>query len=449
MINQAKLEIKSEDLVIIERSLKLSGEVQISGAKNAVLVIMLAVLLADGKSVLSNVPDSADVNYVIKLLADLGAIVVFDRKLKIVSIDTTNVNKYSVDQQIMQKMRASILVLGPLLVRQGRAEIAMPGGCVIGGRPLDYTLDNLRRIGAEINLNNQLLVANASQGLQAKRIVLDYPSVGATENLLMAATLIAGTTEIINAALEPEVMDLVQMLTKMGAKIEICAPATIKIIGVKKLNPVEYTVMSDRLEAGCLLLAAAVTGGEIFISNADPNTLDIFLFKLTEMGHEIKTERDKLGIWLKATNNPKAVSIKTAPYPGFPTDLQAPMTTALSIAFGTSMIEETVYENRLIHVRELCKMGAQIQNTDTRAVITGVENLYGTEVVASDIRASFALILAGLVAHGRTVMSGVAHFRRGYDGMEHKLQSLGAKISVCSFQDLAPKNSNNLDLNIR
>ncbi|HLB93717.1 MAG TPA: UDP-N-acetylglucosamine 1-carboxyvinyltransferase [Candidatus Babeliales bacterium] len=448
MINQAKLEIKTEDLVLIERSLKLAGEVQISGAKNAVLVIMLAVLLADGKSVLSNVPDSADVNYVIKLLADLGAVVNFDRALKIVSIDTTNVNKYSVDQQIMQKMRASILVLGPLLMRQGRAEIAMPGGCVIGGRPLDYTLDNFRRIGAEINLSNQLLVAHAPQGLQAKRIVLDYPSVGATENLLMAATLISGTTEIINAALEPEVMDLVQMLAKMGAKIEICAPATIKIIGVRKLNPVEYTVMSDRLEAGCLLLAAAVTGGEIFIPNVDPNTLDIFLFKLTEMGHEIKTERGKFGIWLKATNNPKAVSIKTAPYPGFPTDLQAPMTAALSIAFGTSVIEETVYENRLIHVRELRKMGAQIQNTDTKAVITGVENLYGTEVVASDIRASFALILAGLVAHGRTVMSGVAHFRRGYDGMEYKLQSLGAKISVCSFQDLTPKNSSNLDLNI-
>lgn len=437
MTNPASLYPDATEVIIIEQSTNLSGTVPVAGAKNAVLVMMLALLLAKGKSVLKNVPDLADVRNMIRLLEDLGAVVTFDATQNILTVDTTNFDGYVVNQQIMQKMRASILVLGPLLARQGRAEIALPGGCVLGLRQLDYHFDNFRRLGASVLQDQQQLLATVpAGGLQAQRLVLDYPSVGATENLLMAATLTPGVTEIVNAALEPEVLDLVQILQLMGAQIKIELPATLKISGVAALQPVEYTVMPDRLEAGCLLLAAAVTGGEIFLPNISPNLLDIVLFKLTEMGHAVRSERGQPGIWLKATAQPKAVSLKTAPYPGFPTDLQAPMLAAQCTAFGVSQIEETVYENRLVHARELIKMGAQIQFTNTKATVTGVDSLYGTEVVASDIRASFALILAGLVAQGRTVMHGIHHFRRGYDGMEHKLQALGAKITVSSQPEL-------------
>jgi len=435
----------AEDFIIIENTRNIAGEISLSGAKNAVLVIMISLLLTDGKSTLKNVPDSADVAYMIKLLEGLGAKVSFDHKNKILIVDTSSVNNYTVDQFIMQKMRASILVLGPLLAKQKIAEIALPGGDVIGKRPVDYHLDNFRRMGAEVNLNKNLLVAIAPKtGLRAERLVLEYPSVGATENLLMGAVLASGITEIINAALEPEVLDLITVLRKMGASIDIISPATIKIIGVQKLSPIEHTIINDRLEAGSLLLAAAVTNGEIYIDNADPNLLDVFLFKLEEMGHKLTYDKNKLGIKLVASKNPKAVSFKSSPYPGFPTDLQAPMMVAQCCAFGDSLIEETVYENRLIHVRELQKMGAQIKVMGNKASVTGVDCLYGSEVVASDIRAAYALVLAGFVANGRTIMSGVPHFRRGYDFIEKKLQSLGAKINICSFQDLE---NNNLKIN--
>ena len=438
MTNQ-QLVTEVAEVIMIEHSAHLSGTVPVAGAKNAVLVIMLSLLLAKGKSVLKNVPDLSDVRHMISLLEDLGATVTFDAEQKVLTVDTTNFSGYTVRQQTMQKMRASILVLGPLLVRQQRAEIALPGGCVLGLRQLDYHFENFRRLGAIVTQDQQQLLAIVpASGLQAQRLALDYPSVGATENLLMAATLTPGTTEIVNAALEPEVLDLIQVLQLMGADIAIELPATIKINGVAALRPVVYTIMPDRLEAGCLLLAAAATGGELFLPNISPNLLDIVLFKLLEMGHTIQAERGQPGIWLKAARNPKAVSFKTAPYPGFPTDLQAPMLAAQCTAFGVSQIEETVYENRLTHVRELIKMGAQIQFTNTKATITGVDDLYGTEVVASDIRASFALILAGLIAQGRTIMHGITHFRRGYDGMERKLQTLGAKITISNLAELNP-----------
>jgi UDP-N-acetylglucosamine 1-carboxyvinyltransferase len=267
------------------------------------------------------------------------------------------------------------------------------------------------------------------------RIVLEYPSVGATENILMAATLTHGTTTIINAALEPEVMDLIAIVRKMGAKITIEAPATIIIEGVTSLQPVEHAIIPDRLEAGALLLAAAITGGTVSLPQAHAYSMDVFLMKLEEMGHEIIIGSQGIGVTLKATKQPKAVSFKTAPYPGFPTDLQAPIMAALCLAEGKSIIEETVFENRLLHVRELQKMGAQIKVEHNKAIVLGVDKLYGASVIATDIRASCALVLAGLSAHGSTIMTGIHHWTRGYEGLEHKLSLLGGSVKLCSADD--------------
>lgn len=422
-----------EEVILVESSGSISGEVDLSGAKNAVLVIMASLLLVKGKSVLKNVPDSSDVEQMIKLLVSLGAVVTFDKAAKALSVDATHVENYSIDHAAMRKMRASVLVMGPLLARLGRITLTYPGGCVIGARPIDYHIKNFKRMGVIIHEDEGFLTA-ATDCLQAKRLVLEYPSVGATENLLMAATLAKGTTQIVNAALEPEVLDLITALQKMGAKIEIKTPATIVIEGVSRLVPIEYAVMNDRLEAGTLLLAAAVTGGEIIIPGMSPHNLDVFLFKLEEMGHIVKAGHDS--IVLKAAKYPRAVSFKTAPYPGFPTDLQAPMMVAQCLAEGISIIEESVYENRLVHSLELQKMGAQIKLEGSRAFVTGVNELYGADVIASDIRASAALVLAGLVAQGRTVISGVHHFRRGYEGFDEKLRKLGAKINIVQTNNL-------------
>ncbi len=417
-----------EEIILVEPSGPICGEVYLSGAKNAVLVIMASLLLAKGKSILKNVPDSSDVAQMIKLLTSLGAMITFDKQTKILTLDATNIENYSIDHIAMRKMRASVLVMGPLLARLGRITLTYPGGCVIGARPIDYHIKNFKRMGVVIHEEDGFLTAS-TDGLKASRLVLEYPSVGATENLLMAATLTSGTTQIVNAALEPEVLDLVAILQQMGAKIAINSPATIVIEGVACLKPVEYSVMNDRLEAGTFLLAAAVTGGEILVHDMSPEHLDVFLFKLEEMGHTIKTTHNS--IYLKATKYPKAVSFKTAPFPGFPTDLQAPMMVAQCLAEGTSVIEESVYENRLVHSLELQKMGAQIKLDGCRAHITGISKFYSSDVIATDIRASAALLLAGLAAvQGRTVISGAHHFRRGYDGFDVKLRALGANVHI-------------------
>jgi UDP-N-acetylglucosamine 1-carboxyvinyltransferase len=416
-----------EEIILVEKSGSLSGEVKLSGAKNAVLVIMASLLLVKGRSILKNVPDSSDVEQMIKLLVSLGVKINFDPVENILEADTSNVENYSIDHTVMRKMRASILVMGPLLARLGRITLTYPGGCVIGMRPIDYHIKNFKRMGVVIHEEDSFLKA-ATDCLQARRLVLEYPSVGATENLIMAATLTEGVSQIVNAAVEPEVLDLIEALKKMGAKIEVITPATIVIEGVAKLNPIEYSVMNDRLEAGTLLLAAAVTGGEIMIPGMSTHNLDVFLLKLEEMGHIVKSSGD--GISLKAAKYPRAVSFKTAPYPGFPTDLQAPMMVAQCLAEGTSVIEEAVFENRLIHILELQKMGAQIKLVGNRAHITGVSELYGADVIASDIRAAAALVIAGLAAQGKTMISGVHHFKRGYDKFDKKLLSLGAKISL-------------------
>lgn len=418
-----------KEYISIEQSLRLKGTVKLSGAKNAVLVTIASLLLTDGKSKLTNVPYSQDIIYMCKLIEELGGSTEFDLEKRTLIVDTKGIKKFSVSQFLMKTMRASVLVMGPLLAKFGRTELTLPGGCVIGKRPINFHLKNFRKMGVQIQQDRAHLFASVDK-LQPARIVLDYPSVGATENILMAATLTQGTTKIINAAIEPEVIDLVDVLKKMGARIEISAPATISIEGVDSLNPIEHKIMVDRLEAGSLLLAAAITKGEIYLPDAVPNDMDVFLMKLEEMGHSLSYEDGKSGIKLYATDNPLAVSFKTSPYPGFPTDLQAPMMAAQCLASGTSIIEETVFENRLIHVHELQKMGAIINLSGNKAEIIGVDELFGAEVIGTDIRSCMALVLAGLAAKGQTSVSGLKHFRRGYDLMENKLQALGANITV-------------------
>lgn len=415
--------------MVIEQSRELHGEVQLAGAKNAVLVIMASLILTDGVSILTNVPFSDDVLHMLALLRDLGAKVSFLKNEKKLVIDTTTITKYCVRSEIMKKMRASILVMGPLLARFGRISLALPGGCVIGTRPINYHVKNFSKMGVKVDINGEYLSAHVDTTLLPSTLVLEYPSVGATENVMMAAVLTRGTTRIINASLEPEVLDLIQVLRKMGACINIEPPATLVIDGVESLHALEHEVIFDRLEAGSLLLAAAVTGGEINLPQAPGFAMDVFLMKLEEMGHQVTVGAHGVGVMLKATKMPRAVSFKTAPYPGFPTDLQAPMMLAQCLAEGTSIIEETVFENRLLHVRELQKMGAQIKVEYNKATITGVDELYGASVIATDIRAACALVLAGLVARGTTIMSGIHHLSRGYESLPDKLSLLGAHIT--------------------
>lgn len=430
----------SNGYLLVKKSPPLSGTVELVGAKNAVLVIITSLILTNGVSVLENVPNSADVLLMITLMKDLGAIITFDPEKKRLTVDTKNINGFEVKQDIMNKMRASILVAGPLLARFGKAKVAFPGGCLIGARPIDYHLSGFKKMGALTETHDCFinLTISPSQEIQKlTRLVLEYPSVGATENLMMLATLNKGVTEIVNAAIEPEVLDLIDILTKMGAKIDCSQGQIIRINGVEKLNPVHHTIIPDRIEAGAILLAAAITGGSVSIPSARADHMDIFLEKLKEMGHQIITgthateDKPHQGITLTATKMPQAVSFKTGPYPCFPTDIQAPMMAALCLANGTSQIEETVYENRLLHIKELQKMGAQItRDGNTKATIRGVDALYGAEVIATDIRASCALVLAGLVAQGQTKITGIHHWRRGYDKLEHKLAAMGALIEV-------------------
>ena len=417
-----------EEIIVVNQSLSLQGTTELSGAKNAVLVIIASLILTQGKSILTNVPHSHDVLQMICLMQELGAEIIFDIHNKILEIDTSHITSYKISPSLMQKMRASALVMGPLLARFGKADIALPGGCRLGARPIDFHLKNFEKMGVTFSSNDEFL-SGQTKHLKATTIVLEYPSVGTTENILMAATLTQGVTRIINAALEPEVLDLIEVLKKMGAQVTVQAPATIEIKGVRNLSPIKHEILADRLEAGTLLLATAICGGTIYLPDASANLLDVFLLKLEEMGHTIERDSQK-GIRLTACPTPKAVSFATAPYPGFPTDLQAPMMVAQCLASGTSEIHETVFENRFLHVRELQKMGAQITVNGTRATITGIDKLYGTQVIATDIRASGALALAGLAAQGTTIITGVHHWKRGYDALEKKLSALGASISI-------------------
>ncbi|MCX5923619.1 MAG: UDP-N-acetylglucosamine 1-carboxyvinyltransferase [Candidatus Dependentiae bacterium] len=420
----------SPGYVYIKKSGPLVGEVSLSGAKNAVLAIMASLLLTRGKSTLQNVPAIADVYQMIMVLESLGATVQFDAEKNILEVDTTYLENRPLAQESVKKFRASLLVFGPLLARFKSVKIAMPGGDAIGARPIDYHIKNFKKMGADVYQDNEFLYATA-QTLTPQRFVLDYPSVGTTENLMMALVLVEGESWIVNAALEPEVLDVIAVLQKMGADIEIAPPAMIRIRGVKTLYSIRYSVMYDRLEAGSLLIAGAISKGDVFLPQADGNAMELFLMKLEEMGHTVTVGAGGLGVRLQATDFPKAVSFKTGPYPGFPTDLQALMMAAQVTATGSCEIVETVFENRFLHVPEMNKFGASICATGHYAKLTGMPGLVGTQVIATDIRAACALALIGLASEGETrVIDGSHHWKRGYETLDEKLRSLGAIIEL-------------------
>jgi len=416
-----------QEYILVKKSAPLAGEVLVSGAKNAALPIMASLVLTSGVSVLRNVPHLTDIESMVNLLEQLGAQVNADYASGTLTVDTTNINNWQVSESIMKKTRASIVILGPLMARFNCADLAFPGGDAIGARPIDYHLKNFKKMGASITQAAGLISLKAEK-LLAQRFVLDYPSVGATQNILMAAVLVPGVSHIVNAAIEPEVMDLINILKKMGAQISLEYPASIKIVGVEKLHAVEYDIMPDRLEAGALLIAAAITGGDISLPNACAQDMELFLMKLEEMGHEVIVGQQG-GIRLKASKSPQAVSFKTAPYPGIPTDLQPLMMITQAVAQGRSEAIETVFENRFLHVPYLQLMGARMEILGNhKAVVHGVKKMQGTVVIATDIRASCALVLAGLVAEGTTQVFGVSHWWRGYESLDEKLRSLGAEI---------------------
>lgn len=415
------------EYILVKKSGPLQGQVTVSGAKNAALPILASLVLTSGVSVLKNVPHLTDIESMVGLLESLGAVITKDYAAGILVVDTTNIHRWKISEEMMQKTRASIVILGPLMARFQKADVAFPGGDMIGARPIDYHLKNFKKMGAEITEQGNVISLHA-QKLTAQRFVLDYPSVGATQNILMAAVLIPGISYIVNAAIEPEVMDLIGILTKMGAQISLEYPAALKIVGVEKLQPVEYSIMTDRLEVGSLLIAAAITGGNVYLPNACADDMELFLMKLEEMGHQIIHEAAG-GIRLIASKNPQAVSFKTAPYPGIATDLQPLLMIAQAVSQGKCEAIETVFENRFLHVPYLQLMGAQMKVLGShKAVVTGVKKLQGAVVVATDIRASCALVLAGLVAEGSTMVYGVSHWRRGYEDLDEKLRSLGAHI---------------------
>lgn len=404
---------------------RLEGEIIIGGAKNSALKLMAASLLADGDMELSNIPDIADVRLMCKLLESLGPTV--EKTGPNAMTIGGKVESHTASYDIVSKMRASILVLGPLLARFGEASVSLPGGCAIGTRPVDLHLYGLERLGAEIVLDKGYIHAKRKGRLQGNKIPLSFPSVGATENIMMAATLAEGETSIINAAQEPEINDLASFLNKMGAKITGAGTSTIKIVGVPSLKGCAYSVMPDRLEAGTYAIAAMMTQGDLLLKHAgDEGQAPIFP-KLSQVGCEITEEAN--GIRFKGKSKlVGGLDIKTEPYPGFPTDMQAQFMALLSVSEGASVITETVFENRFMHVAELRRMGANINLKGNTAMIKGVSELSGAKVMATDLRASFSLILAALFAQGETEISRIYHLDRGYESVESKLTAVGAKI---------------------
>ncbi|MDT8409470.1 MAG: UDP-N-acetylglucosamine 1-carboxyvinyltransferase [Wenzhouxiangellaceae bacterium] len=409
----------------IEGGVALRGSVPISGAKNAVLPILMASLLTDQPCRLKNVPHLKDVTTTIELLAQMGAEVGLSDQLRI-ELDTSGVTHQEAPYDLVKTMRASVLVLGPLLARFGKARVSLPGGCAIGARPVDQHLRGLTALGAEVRVEAGYIVAEAKR-LRGARIVLDTATVTGTENIMMAAVMAQGLTRIENAAQEPEVVDLAECLKTMGADIEGAGSNTIRINGGQPLSGYDYTVLPDRIEAGTFLVAAAMTGGHITARRADPDTLDAVLQKLEQCGAEISTGRDWVELNMRG-RRPKAVDITTAPYPGFPTDMQAQFTALNAIAEGVGVVRETVFENRFMHVLELQRLGADMRLEGNAVVIRGQPYLTGAPLMATDLRASASLVLAGLVARGSTVIDRVYHIDRGYENIEEKLGQLGARI---------------------
>ena len=414
------------DCLSIRGGRRLSGQLKVSGAKNAALPIIAATLLASDRTKLSNLPHLHDITTMIELLGCLGVGLTVDEKMGL-EIDASTVSSQQEPYELVKTMRASILVLGPLLARFGTARVSFPGGCAIGSRPVDLHLKGLEAMGAEITIEGGYINASIDGRLQGADIDFDIVTVGGTENLLMAATLAEGLTTIRNAAREPEVVDLAHCLIAMGAKIEGAGSSTLVIEGVPALHGCDYTVMPDRIEAGTYLVAAAATGGNIHLDGAAPHHLEIVLDKLREAGAIVTTGEDWIALDMEG-RRPKSVSITTAPYPGFPTDMQAQFTALNTIADGTGRVTETVFENRLIQTHEMNRMGANIMIEGNMAMIVGREHLKGAPVMASDLRASASLVIAGLVAQGETRVDRIYHIDRGYECIEEKLQSLGADI---------------------
>jgi UDP-N-acetylglucosamine 1-carboxyvinyltransferase len=404
----------------------LGGILKVSGAKNAALPILAATLLTSEKTTVHNLPHLHDITTMMELLGCLGAGLTVDERLSI-EIDGASVNKLVAPYELVKTMRASILVLGPLLARFGAAEVSFPGGCAIGSRPVDLHLKGLEAMGATIAIEGGFIKASCPQGLRGAEITMETVTVGGTENLLMAASLATGRTTIRNAAREPEVVDLAQCLIAMGAKISGAGTSTIEIDGVPALNGADYTVMPDRIEAGTYLVAVAATGGRLRLEGAVPHHLDIVLDKLRESGASIKTGANWIELDMEG-RRPRAVGITTAPYPGFPTDMQAQFTALNTVAEGVGRVTETVFENRLIQTHEMNRMGADILIEGNTAIVTGREKLTGAPVMASDLRASASLVIAGLVAGGETLVDRIYHIDRGYECIEEKLQQLGADI---------------------
>ncbi|GAB2522949.1 UDP-N-acetylglucosamine 1-carboxyvinyltransferase [Lysobacter humi (ex Lee et al. 2017)] len=409
----------------VEGGAVLRGEVQISGAKNAVLPILCATLLADGPMTLRNVPHLHDVHTTARLLAELGARV-GDGGPGVVTVDPTSVHSQVASYELVKTMRASVLVLGPLLAKYGHAEVSLPGGCAIGSRPVDLHIKGLQSLGADISVENGYIKARAAK-LRGARHVFDFPSVGATENVLMAAVLAEGRTVLENAAMEPEIVDLAECLIAMGANIEGQGTGRIVVHGVDALRAAEHAVVADRIEAGTFLVAAAMTGGRVTLTHARPDTMDAVLDKLKEAGAELDCDGDRITLDMRG-QRPRAVDITTATHPGFPTDMQAQFMALNCIADGVAVINETIFENRFMHVNELLRLGADIRVDGHTAVVRGVKRLGGAPVMATDLRASASLILAGLVADGRTVIDRIYHLDRGYENIEQKLSGLGARI---------------------
>jgi UDP-N-acetylglucosamine 1-carboxyvinyltransferase len=414
------------DKLMIKGGGPLNGEIRISGSKNAALPILAATLLADGPVMLRNMPHLNDITTMLALLRCMGVGVTVDERMG-VEIDSTMINDFTAPYELVKTMRASILVLGPMLARHGVANVSFPGGCAIGSRPVDIHLRGLEAMGAIIDIDEGYIRAKCEGKLKGAHILMDVVTVGGTENLLMAAVLAEGRTTLENAAREPEIVDLAELLIAMGAKISGIGTSTLIIDGVDRLHGCHYSVMPDRIETGTYLVAAAATRGRVRLKDTNEAILEGVLLKLEEAGAFISTGKNWIELDMKG-NRPRAVNLRTAPYPAFPTDMQSQFTAMNAVAEGTGTVTETIFENRLIQVHELNRMGANITLEGNTAIVKGVERLRGAPVMASDLRASASLVIAGLVADGSTLVDRIYHIDRGYECIEEKLQALGADI---------------------
>ena len=418
------------DKLIIEGGRPLTGLVRVSGAKNSVLPILAATILAEGPVQLHNVPELRDVSTMAKLLEEMGAVTSSTEEEY--KVDASSLASFRAPYELVKTMRASFLVLGPLLAKYGNAEVSLPGGCAIGARPVNLHLKGLEAMGAKIQVESGYVKARAPQGLKGAEIFLEIASVGATENLIMAAVLAEGKTVIQNAAEEPEIIDLVTFLINMGAKISGAGTSVIEIDGVRSLRSISHSIIGDRVEAGTFLIAGAALGGEIEVQGFDPNHLTVVLDKLKSSGANLEISKDSVKLSM-SLSRPEPVDVETGVYPGFPTDMQAQYMVLNSIASGKSVVQERIFENRFLHVQELSRLGAVIElRGNSTAVVTGVNKLTAAQVMATDLRASSSLVIAALIAQGKTVIDRIYHIDRGYESIEQKVRALGGVIERVS-----------------